>query len=72
MKQKVQQQDLTKGMDLTSEAAALCPVAARRRREPNSVRNAASRCGPRASARAAVLSVEAGTKFCPECGNKMV
>jgi hypothetical protein len=45
MRQKLQEQDLTKGLNLTAEAAALCPA-----------------CGARTQ----------GTKFCPECGNKIV
>jgi predicted amidophosphoribosyltransferase len=72
MKQKVQQQDLTKGMDLTSEAAALCPSCGARTQgskfcpecgKPLRAKGECPRCG---------TSVEAGTKFCPECGNKMV
>jgi RNA polymerase subunit RPABC4/transcription elongation factor Spt4 len=71
MKQKLQEQDLTKGIDLTSEAAALCPSCGARTQgskfcpecgKPLRAKNECSRCG---------TAVEAGTKFCPECGNKM-
>jgi hypothetical protein len=71
MKQKVQEQDLTKGMNLTAEAAALCPSCGARTQgakfcpecgKPLRPKNECSRCGTVA---------EAGTKFCPECGNKM-
>jgi hypothetical protein len=72
MKTKVQQQDLTKGMDLTSEAAAACPSCGARTQgakfcpecgKPLRPKDECARCG---------THVEFGTKFCPECGNKMV
>ena len=60
-------------MDLTSEAAALMSrAAARRRKARNSARNAANRFGPKGECSRCGTNVEAGTKFCPECGNKMV
>jgi predicted amidophosphoribosyltransferase len=71
MKQKVQHQDLTKDMDVTSEAAALCPACGARTQgakfcpecgKPLHAKGECSKCGTK---------VEAGTKFCPECGNKM-
>jgi len=72
IKTKVAAQDLTKDIDLTSEAAALCPSCGARTQgakfcpecgKPLRPKNECSRCGTK---------VEAGTKFCPECGNKMV
>jgi membrane protease subunit (stomatin/prohibitin family) len=72
MKTKVQQQDLTAGMDLTSEAAAACPSCGARTQgskfcpecgKPLRPKDECPRCG---------THVEFGTKFCPECGNKMV
>ncbi len=72
MRQKVQEQDLTKGLNLTAEAAALCPGCGARTQgakfcpecgKPLRPKNECGRCG---------TTVEAGTKFCPECGNKMV
>ena len=70
MKQKVHAQDLTKDLDVTSEAAALCPSCGARTQgakfcpdcgKPLRPKNECSRCGTK---------FEAGTKFCPECGNK--
>ncbi len=70
MKEKVRNQDLTKDLDLTSEAAALCPSCGARTQgakfcpecgKPLRPKNVCSRCGTK---------FEAGTKFCPECGNK--
>lgn len=72
MKQKIQHQDLTKDMDLTSEAVALCPSCGARTQgakfcpecgKPLRAKDECSKCGTK---------LEAGTKFCPECGNKIV
>jgi membrane protease subunit (stomatin/prohibitin family) len=72
IREKVQQQDLTKDIDLTSEAAALCPSCGARTQgakfcpecgKPLRPKNECPRCGTKA---------EAGTKFCPECGNKLI
>jgi len=71
IKEKVRNQDLTKNIDLTSEAVALCPSCGARTQgakfcpecgKPLRAKNECSRCGTK---------TEAGTKFCPECGNKM-
>jgi RNA polymerase subunit RPABC4/transcription elongation factor Spt4 len=71
MKQKLQEQDLTKGMNLTAEAAALCPSCGARTQgakfcpecgKPLRAKTECGRCG---------TNFEAGTKFCPECGNKV-
>ena len=71
MREKVRAQDLTKGLDLTSEAAALCPACGARTQgakfcpecgKPLRPKDQCSHCGGK---------VEVGTKFCPECGNKL-
>lgn len=71
IKQKLQTQDLTKDLDLTSEAVALCPICGARTEgakfcpecgKPLRPKNECPRCGTK---------VEAGSKFCPECGHKM-
>jgi len=71
IKTKVQSLDLTKDIDVTSEAAALCPSCGARTQgakfcpecgKPLRPKNECSRCGTK---------VETGTKFCPECGNKL-
>jgi membrane protease subunit (stomatin/prohibitin family) len=68
---KVQSMDLTKDIDVTSEAVALCPSCGTRTEgakfcpecgKPLRPKNECSRCGTK---------VEAGTKFCPECGNRI-
>jgi len=71
MKQKLQEIDLTKGMNLTAEATASCPHCGAHTQGSKfcpecgkalRAKNECNRCGTVA---------EAGTKFCPECGNKM-
>ena len=72
IKQKLQQQDLTKDIDLTTEAVARCPACGALTQgakfcpecgKPLRPKNECSHCGTK---------FEAGTKFCPECGNKLV
>jgi len=71
IQEKVRQQDLTRDIDVTSEAAALCPSCGARTQgakfcpecgKPLRPKNECSRCGTK---------FEAGAKFCPECGNKL-
>jgi membrane protease subunit (stomatin/prohibitin family) len=71
IQEKVRQQDLTRDIDVTSEAAALCPSCGARTQgakfcpecgKPLRPKNECSRCGTK---------YEAGAKFCPECGNKL-
>lgn len=71
VREKVKQLDLTNDIDVTSEAAALCPNCGSRTQgakfcpecgKPIRPKNECSRCGTK---------FEAGTKFCPECGNKV-
>lgn len=70
MKDKLREQDLTSNMNLTAEAAALCPSCGARTQGAKfcpecgkSLRpkNECSRCG---------TTFDTGAKFCPECGNK--
>jgi membrane protease subunit (stomatin/prohibitin family) len=71
MKAKLQEQDLTKGLDLTTAATAVCPSCGAHTQgakfcpecgKPLHPKGACSRCG---------AQCEAGTKFCPECGNRL-
>jgi membrane protease subunit (stomatin/prohibitin family) len=71
VREKVQKIDLTKDLDIISEAAALCPSCGARTQgakfcpecgKPLRPKNECPHCGTK---------TEAGTKFCPECGNKM-
>ena len=71
MKQKLMETDLTKGMNLTAEAAALCPSCGARTQgakfcpECGKALRAKTECGRCGT------NFDAGTKFCPECGNKV-
>jgi len=71
IQEKVRKQDLTRDIDVTSEAAALCPSCGARTQgakfcpecgKPLRPKNECSRCGTK---------FEAGAKFCPECGNRV-
>jgi ribosomal protein L32 len=71
MVQKVRQQDMTRDMDLTTEAVALCPSCGAKTHGAKfcpecgtSIRSntACGKCGAK---------YDAGAKFCPECGNKV-
>jgi len=70
-KKKIEEQDLTKGIDLETETTALCPHCGARSQggkfcgecgKPMRAKATCGRCGTEA---------EAGTKFCPECGAKL-
>jgi hypothetical protein len=72
IREKVREQDLTKDIDVTSEASALCPNCGSRTQgakfcpecgKPLRPKNECSRCGTK---------TEEGAKFCPECGNKLL
>lgn len=71
MKEKLREQDMTKGMDLTGEAVSRCPECGATTQggkfcpecgKPLRAKNQCGACG---------TQVEAGTKFCPECGTKI-
>jgi Double zinc ribbon len=71
IQEKVKEQDLTKDIDLTTEAVALCPSCGARTQgakfcpecgKPLRPKDVCPKCGTK---------VQAGAKFCPECGNKM-
>jgi membrane protease subunit (stomatin/prohibitin family) len=70
MKEKLREQDLTKDLNLTAEATALCPACGARTQgakfcpdcgKPLRAKSECNRCGTK---------VDAGAKFCPECGNR--
>lgn len=72
MKDKVRQQDLTKDMDLTSEAVALCPACGARTQGAKFCPECGKSLRPKNECSKCGTKFEAGTKFCPECGNKVV
>jgi hypothetical protein len=72
MKQKLQQQDMTKGMDLTSEAVALCPSCGAHTQGAKFCPECGKALRPKNECGKCGTKFEAGTKFCPECGNKVV
>ena len=71
LREKVREQNLTKDIDLASEAVACCPECGAHTQgskfcpecgKPLRPKNECSKCGHK---------FEAGTRFCPECGNKV-
>jgi len=72
LRQKVQEQDLTKNLNLTAEAAALCPSCGARAAGSKFCPECGKPLRPKGECPRCGTNVDAGTKFCPECGNKMV
>jgi len=71
MKDKVRQQDLTKDLDLTSEAVALCPACGARTQGAKFCPECGKSLRPKNECAKCGTKFEVGTKFCPECGNKV-
>ncbi|HUA63057.1 MAG TPA: zinc ribbon domain-containing protein [Verrucomicrobiae bacterium] len=71
MRQKVQQQDFTANLNVTAEAAALCPSCGARTQGAKFCPECGKPLRPKGECPRCGTNVEAGTKFCPECGNKM-
>jgi hypothetical protein len=71
MKQKVREQDFTKELDVTSEAAALCPSCGARTQGAKFCPECGKPLRPKTECGRCGAKYEAGTKFCPECGNKV-
>jgi hypothetical protein len=71
MKEKLQEQDLTKGLNLTAEAAALCPSCGARTQGAKFCPECGKPLRPKGECPRCGTQCDAGTKFCPECGNKL-
>ena len=72
MKEKVQQLDLTKDMNLTAEAVALCPSCGAHTQGAKFCPECGKALRPKNECGRCGTVAEAGTKFCPECGNKLL
>lgn len=72
MRRKLQQQEMTNGLDLTTEAVALCSACGAQTHgakfcpECGKSMHPANECGK------CHAKFDDGTKFCPECGSKVV
>jgi membrane protease subunit (stomatin/prohibitin family) len=71
LKDKVRQQDLTKDLDLTSEAVARCPSCGAQAQGGKFCPECGKPLRPKAECSKCGTKVEAGSKFCPECGTKV-
>jgi membrane protease subunit (stomatin/prohibitin family) len=72
LQEKVRQQDLTRDIDLTSEAAALCPHCGVRTQGAKFCPECGKPLRPKGECPRCGTKVEPRSKFCPECGQKMV
>jgi membrane protease subunit (stomatin/prohibitin family) len=71
VREKVKGLDLTKDIDVTSEAAALCPACGARTQGAKFCPECGKPLRPKGECPRCGTKTEEGTKFCPECGNKM-
>jgi len=72
MKQKLQEQDFTKNLNLTAEATALCPSCGAHTQGAKFCPECGKALRRKDECPKCGTHVDGGTKFCPECGNKMV
>jgi hypothetical protein len=71
MKEKLRTQDLTKDLDLTSEAVASCPACGAHTQGAKFCPECGKALRPKNECSKCGTKFESGTKFCPECGNKV-
>jgi len=71
LREKVRQQDLTKDIDVTSEAVAFCPSCGAHTQGAKFCPECGKALRPKNECAKCGTRFEAGTRFCPECGNKV-
>jgi hypothetical protein len=71
LREKVRQQDLTKDIDVTSEAVAHCPACGAHTQGAKFCPECGNALRPKNECGKCGTKFEAGTRFCPECGNKV-
>jgi membrane protease subunit (stomatin/prohibitin family) len=71
IQEKVRTLDMTKSIDLTTEAAALCPHCGARTQGGKFCPECGKATRPKRACPRCGTEAESGTKFCPECGGKM-
>ena len=71
IRDKVSQQDLTKDLDLTSDASALCPACGARTEGAKFCPECGKPLRPKAECPRCGTKMEAKARFCPECGQKV-
>jgi hypothetical protein len=72
IKTKVAAQDMTAGIDLASEAAALCPSCGARTQGAKFCPECGKPLRPKNACPSCKTKVEPGAKFCPECGTRII
>jgi membrane protease subunit (stomatin/prohibitin family) len=71
IRDKIATQDLTRELDLTSEAAALCPLCGARAEGAKFCPECGKPLRPKHECPKCGTKFEATSKFCPECGQKL-
>lgn len=71
MKEKLQSQDMTAGINLTEEAIARCPDCGALTQGSKFCLECGKPLRPKSQCGKCATPVDAGTKFCPECGTKI-
>lgn len=70
IKSRLQQQDLTQGIDMTTDAVALCPGCGARTQGAKFCPECGKPLRPKDTCAKCGAKMQAGSKFCPECGQK--
>lgn len=72
MREKVREQDLTAGLDLTTDASARCPHCGVRAAGGKFCPDCGKPLRPKVECKRCGCQSDAGTRFCPECGDKLI
>ena len=72
MRRKLQQQEMTNGLDLTTEAVALCSACGAQTHGAKFCPECGKSTRPANECGKCHAKFDDGTKFCPECGNKLM
>jgi translation initiation factor 2 beta subunit (eIF-2beta)/eIF-5 len=70
--QKIRQQDLTGGLNLTDRAVVICPTCGAENDGGKFCQECGASLAPRLECPRCGTKLKPSAKFCPECGNKMV
>jgi predicted amidophosphoribosyltransferase len=69
--EKIAQQDLTRSLDLTSDASALCPACGARTEGAKFCPECGKPLRPKSECPRCGTKMEGKARFCPECGQKV-
>jgi len=69
---KLREQDLTEGLNLTAKAVVVCPVCGAENEGGKFCQECGASLAPKTECPRCGTKLKPNAKFCPECGNKMV